>query len=526
MNRLDVLFVIPTNVLDIKGGVTDAIEPPARARLMAAYLMRRNCSVDLFDSNVLDWSPEKMAQEVKTVNPHLVVVPVYGYNPSASTQTMPSAREFAQAIRNESPNTTIMFTGTHPAALPGKTLLDEPIDYICGGEGPITTHELLQAIKGGNGIQNVRGLWYRENGRAIPNAPAPLIDLNDEPAMDAWHLMDPRKYRPHHWQRFYLESEASEPYANPFSVEGCPFQCNFCNIHSTFRQGEGLRVEQGLARPGVNSYRFLKPELFVKEVEYLVKEYGVKYFKIPDEMFGLNPNHVLTIARLIKERFGNSLNIWCYFRIDTCNPKFLEPLASAGFTYLGLGIEAANSQVRSGIGKGFKDEKIFKVLEEIESVGLMGGNNFIFGLEGDTAESIQATYKMACELNGHYGNFYCRQALPGSKDYETARRIDYPLPERLSGPGWFGHAQYSEVSEPYYEGRDLTPAQILDFRDRAHIAYYRRPEYLDKIRKDPRFGEIAVQHVLEWISHLERNLKRKLVEDAKASGSFAPIPLQ
>ena len=144
MSRLDVLFVIPTNVLDFsEGRVKDAREPPAKARFMAAYLLRRGCSVDLIDSNITDHTPESMATEVSTRNPRLVVIPVYGYNPSASTQTMPSARRYAQAIKDVAPDIPILFSGTHPAALPKLTLLEEPTDYVCGGGGPNSVHPPL-----------------------------------------------------------------------------------------------------------------------------------------------------------------------------------------------------------------------------------------------------------------------------------------------------------------------------------------------------------------------------------------------
>src|SRR3989344_2179200 len=154
MSRLDVLFVIPTNVLDFsEGRVKDAREPPAKARFMIAYLLRRNRSVDLIDSNITNHTPELMAKEVVARKPRLVVIPVYGYNPSASTQTMPSARKYAQAIKDVAPDIPILFSGTHPAAIPEKTLREEPIDYVCSGEGPITVHELLQMLEsGGKGI--------------------------------------------------------------------------------------------------------------------------------------------------------------------------------------------------------------------------------------------------------------------------------------------------------------------------------------------------------------------------------------
>lgn len=525
MNRLDVLFVIPTNVLDFKeGAVKDAREPPAKARFMASYLLRRNCSVDLIDSNVTDHTPEIMAAETLARNPYLVVVPVYGYNPSASTQTMVSARVFAQAIKNAAPEIPIIFSGTHPAALPKKTLEEEPIDYVCGGEGPITVHELLQAIKsGGQGIENVRSLWRWQDGDVVANPPAPLIDLNEEPvSVEAWRLMDPRKYSAHHWQAFYHGEDNRGPYANPYSIEGCPFHCSFCNIQAPYREGEWQARGAGLMKEGVNSYRFLRPDLFVAELSFLVEEFGVKYIKIPDEMFALNTSHVLQIAEMVRERFGDSLNFWCYIRVDTCKPRFLDPMRAAGFRWLGVGIEAADSKVRSGQDKSFGEETIYDVISQIHAAGIEGGLNYIFGLPGDTMESMEATYRMAGELNGTYGNFYCAQALPGSQLHLEATASGYPLPERPGGAGWMGYAQYSYQSEPYYAGGALTPAEILAFRDRRHIDYYRRPEYRSRLLGDPKFGPEALASIDEWIAGLTPDkLKRKIIEEARQSGSLA-----
>ena len=519
MSRLGVLFVIPTNILDlkeIKRGMPDAIEPPAKARFMLAYLMRRNVGVDLIDSNVTGHAPEAVAEEIRAADPHLVVVPVYGYNPSASTQTMVSARAFAQAIRRTSPHTPILFTGTHPAALPEQTLREEPIDYVCGGEGPITVHELLLAIRSGSrreDIRRVRSLWYREDGVIGHGLEAPLIDLSQEPALPGWQYMDPRRYRPHHWHRFYRTTDAGgnnlpEPYANPYSVEGCPFHCDFCNIQAPYREGEAYLGGIGLLKPRVNSFRHLRPELFVEEVTHLVETYGVTFFKIPDEMFGLG-DHPAAIARLIRDRFGDSLNFWCYFRVDTCKPKDLELLRSAGFRWLALGIEAADSKVRSGQDKRFSTEHVYGIVDRLHAAGIEGVLNYIFGLPTDTMASLEATYQLACELNGAYGNFYCTQALPGSVLHRQAKASGYPLPERIGGPGWIGHAQYSYESEPYYVGDILTPAQILAFRDWANVAYYERPEYRARLLRDPKFGELAIRDIGAWMRSI-RTLKRGL----------------
>ncbi len=510
--KLDVLFVIPSNLVQVYQGFAREhhTEPPAKARFMASYLLRRGLGVGLLDATILGYTSELMARVVKDAKPRLVWLPVYGFNPSSSTHTMPAARAYAQAIKDLCPEIPIVFSGTHPAALPARTLAEEPIDFVCDGEGPITAYELVQAFKGGGELDKVRSLWHRKDGQTIHNPPAPLLDLNEERVSpEAWALMDPRVYHADGWHTFYRPYAERAGYANPYSVEGCPFHCDFCNIQAPFRAGESL-MDRGNVRR--NSYRFLRPEFFVEEVTHLVETYGIKYFKIPDEMFALNAEHVITIANGIAERFGDSLDFWCYARVDTCKPRFLEAARRAGIYWFGLGIEAANSKVRSGQDKKFGEGDIQRVVDQIHAAGAYVGANYIFGLPGDTRESLQETYELACQLNTRFVNMYCTQALPGSELYRQGVASGYPLPARPGGPGWIGHSQYAYESEPYYAGDALTPAEILAFRDWAHVSYFERAEFRSSILADPKFGQVALTSIDRWVDGV-RDLKRKLLEE-------------
>lgn len=508
-----------------QGLAAEALEPPAKARFVASYLLRRGVGVDLFDVSGSGLEPEEVAEKTIEAKPDLVLLPVYGFNPSSSTQTMPSAQILAEAIKNLSPQTPIIIMGTHPSAIPEYTLETEPsVDFVCSGEGPITVHELLQVIEAGataQELRKVRSLLFREDGLVVRTESAPLIDLNQEPvSKEAWQLMHPRNYRAHDWHTFWRPLEERYGYANPYSREGCPFHCGFCNIQAPYREGELVQLKSGLLKSGQNSYRTLIPELFLEELTFLVEEFSVKYVKIPDEMFGLG-SHPTQLATLIRDRFSDYLDIWCYYRVDTCNQKHLELLRSAGFRWLSLGIEAANSQVRSGQDKRFADERIYEVVKQMESSGIECAANYIFGLPGDTMESMKATFKLATELNTPFVNFYCNQALPGSQQYRQALSSGYPLPQREGGPGWIGHSQYGFVSEPYYQGKALLPAQILAFRDFAQAAYYERPEYLLKLASDPKFGEKALTVVKEKVASI-KSLKRRLF----GSCSFWELPVE
>ena len=507
---LDVLFVIPAALSQVYQALAKdhAIEPPAKARFVASGLLRRGYGVDLLDAPITGLLPEAMAAEVFLRKPKLVIIPVYGYNPSSSTHTMPAARAYARAIKDVCPSIPIMMMGTHPAALPERTLRDEPIDFVCVGEGLITAYELLQVLDAGGSesdLDKVRSLWrLRPDGSLACGFAAPLIDLNEEPvSQEAWRLMDPRNYLAHEWQTFYKAPSERGPYANPYSREGCPFSCDFCNIQAPFRDGESLLTKTK------NSFRDLRPELFVEEVEFLVSEFGVRYLKIPDEMFGAG-GHALKVADLLAERFGDMLNLWCYYRVDTCQPNHIERLRKAGVRWIGLGIEAANSAVRDGQDKGFSDDRIHDVVRRLHDTDIEVGANYIFGLHGETRRSMEETRDLAFELNTAFANFYCNQALPGSPQYARAVLAGYPLPARIGGPGWIGHSQYAKESEPFFEGVGLTPADILQFRDETHIAYYSRSEYTSRIGSNPKFGDVALVTIAGLIQGA-RSLKRDLL---------------
>lgn len=511
MPKLDVVLAIPGNLEQVyqTRAKHHAIEPPAMARWIASYLLRRNCSVALIDMLGRELNFEEAAREISGLDPYLVVMMVYGSNPSASTWNMPPARKFCEKIKNLRQNLPIMMTGTHPAALPERTLREEPIDFVCDGEGPITIYDLLQVLKSNGDLGCVSGLWYWAEDRPTHTKPAFLIqNLDEEPAgiTQAWELMPPPMYVAHDWHAFYQPVEARIPYANLITTLGCPFHCRFCCIQAPFKSGEAA-LDWKLER---NSYRMWSPQLLIKEIEYLVERWSVRHIKIPDEMFLLNLRHVLILADLIYERYGDQLNFWAYGRIDTAKPQFLERLRRAGFRWLAYGIEAAESTVRDNQDKDFSDKEIVKIVRMTEEAGINVAANYIFGLPGDTRASMQKTLDLAIYLNTPFANFYWAMAIPGSQLYLDAKKKGLRLPDDPGGSGWIGYAQYSYEAWPLPTD-NLTSAEILEFTDKARQIYYARPEFLEMLRNKPAFGKPAVETVVEMLSR--PRIKRKLFGD-------------
>ena len=102
------------------------------AGLFAGYLRAKGLTVTIVDATTHNLSPEGVASYIaNNYIPALIVMVVYGFQPSASTQNMPAAGETCRELEKLLPQSYIMMTGTHPAALQERTLYEEAIDFVC-----------------------------------------------------------------------------------------------------------------------------------------------------------------------------------------------------------------------------------------------------------------------------------------------------------------------------------------------------------------------------------------------------------
>ncbi len=487
--EVDVLLVNPGSLRAVYqdlGNEFSAVEMPVLPALFASYLRQRDCSVDIVDVPAFGLSPEQAAELIdECFSPRLIVVVVYGFQPSASTQNMPAAGATCRALKARNPDLKIMMTGTHPAALPRRTMEEESVDFVCDREGPETIFATVECLKAESGRWGeIPSLWYRDDGRVVNTAPGPLVaDLDAAMPEVAFDLLPMDRYRAHNWHCFEHIHDR-QPYASLYTTLGCPYKCSFCCINAPF---------------GKSSYRMWSPEWTIRQIDVLVNEYGVKNIKFVDEMFVLNKSHVMGICDLIIER-GYDLNIWAYARVDTIRDGFLDKLARAGFRWLALGIESGSKHVRDGVEKGrFGATDIIRVVRDIQDAGINVIGNYIFGLPDDTFESMQDTLDLAMEANCEFANFYAAMAYPGSKLYGMAIEHGWELPD-----SWIGYSQHSYECKPLPTAA-LSSADVLRFRDEAFVKYFTSRRYLDLVER--KFGRDVLAHIERM---LEIRLPRKI----------------
>ncbi|OGT67525.1 MAG: B12-binding domain-containing radical SAM protein [Gammaproteobacteria bacterium RIFCSPLOWO2_02_FULL_42_9] len=484
---VDIILLKPGSQKQLYGDLSDfeltAIEPPLWGAVLASYLLEKGYVVELFDAEIESWSYLETAQFIKEMNPTLATIVVSGTNPSASTMNMIGASSILKHLKEIAPEIKTLLCGLHPSALPERTLKEESADFVCQGEGFYTIPDLIDALKAKQDDFLIKGLWYKKDNRIIANASAPLLDNLDILPMPAWNLLPMQKYRAHNWHCFGDITNRT-PYAVIYTSFGCPYKCDFCCINALF---------------GKPKIRFRSPKIVIQEIDFLVKNYGIKNIKIIDEMFALKEAHVNHLCDLIIER-EYDLNFWVYARVNTVTQTMLQKMKKAGVNWIAYGFESGSKKVLTEATKGYNLDQVESVVKMTYDEGYSIGANFIFGLPEDDESSMRETLELAQKINAEWANFYCAMAYPGSALYEKT-------PENQLPKNWQGYSQYSYESLPL-PTKYLSNDQVLRFRDRAFNEYYKNPNYLKKIKG--KFGPAVEQHIREM---LKQNLKRKLLGD-------------
>ena len=507
---IDVLFITPNSPKTIYQDLSvnySAIEPPTWSLLLSQSCRSKGYKVSILDCLAENLNFEQSLEKIKKFNPKLLCFVVYGQNVNAGTTSMSGAVSLANFLKKKI-KAPISFVGSHVQALPLKTLKKEKsIDIIFTNEGIYALWNILK-IKNYNyeNLIKIKGIAFRDNNKIYFNKPEVVVPTEkmdiDLPGY-AWDLLPYNKkpfdlYRSPMWHAEYLEENRS-PYAAIQTSLGCQFKCSFCMINLINRSDDD---EIGVAG-NYNKMRFWSPEFIIKEFDKLL-EYGVKTIRIVDEMFLLNPKYYVPLCKMLSERNkNNELKMWAYSRIDTIKRKnILKLVRDAGIKWLCLGIESGDKKVRLEVAKGkFEDVDVEQVVNQVHESDIEVMANYIFGLPGDTINTMQKTFDLSMDLCTVGWNAYAAMALPGSQLYKNAIENNISLPVSYEG---FSFHSYESLPLPT---ESLTPEQILEFRDKCFLEYHKSDKFLKKVEK--KFGKKAIDNIKKMTSI---KLKRKILE--------------
>ncbi len=508
---IDVLFINPGNAIGTYQSLAknySAIEPPTWALLLSQSCRSIGYKVALIDVNAEMIEFDQVFERIDNLKPRFICFVVYGQNVNAGTTNMSGATKLSKFLKKKQLNCPIGYIGSHVQALPIQTMEEETsIDVVFTNEGVYSLRNILSLKEfDTSSLKKIKGIAYRDKEKIIINEPEKVVPQEkmdiDLPGY-AWDLLPFKRtpfdmYRSPLWHAEYDEDKRS-PYAAIQTSLGCKFGCDFCMINMINRNNNN---EIGVA--GEYSFmRWWSPDFIIKEIDKLMS-YGVKTIRIVDEMFLLNPKYYIPFCELLKKRNSkDDLRMWAYTRVDTVKKTgILDLVRSAGIKWLCLGIESSKKSIRLEISKGkFEDVNIENVISSIHEADINVMANYIYGLPGDTEETMMETLNLSKKLCTVGWNTYAAMALPGTKLYKDALQNNIELPDTYEG-----YSFHSFETLPL-SNENLSAKQILEFRDWAFNDYHTHKPFLKKV--ESKFGKKAVDNIIEMS---KVKLKRKILQ--------------
>lgn len=381
------------------------------------------------------------------------------------TPTLKNASAIMKAVKELNPNCATVLGGDHVTALPEETLQAFPeIDFGIFGEGELTFLELLNTLKKKEkNFSKIKGLVYRDKDKIKKNLPRQLIqDINILP-IPAYDLLQMNKYSPPAHHAIFTEKGVKlNPFTIFFSLRGCPYRCKYCASKVMWER----RV------------RYRSIEKTMEEIDYLIKNYGIKCLEFNDENFIINlprMEKLLVELKKRKEQYGVYWN--CLTRVDSVDEEILIKMKDAGCYFIRYGVESGDQEILNGMTKDITIEQIKNAFALTNKVGIACSASFIIGYPGETKETFRRTLNLAKEINPTLAFFFIAIPIVGTELYKEAKEKNLIL-----NPDWNGWIQMAET--PIMKTENLAPEELMKMRNQAYKEFYLRPKYTWKMIKN------------------------------------------
>jgi radical SAM superfamily enzyme YgiQ (UPF0313 family) len=339
-------------------------------------------------------------EAIKQFRPDIVGFTMY-YN------TVFSIRSISRRLKKMFKDIVVVAGGALPSMNYEEVLLNEyDIDCVVRGEGEKTWIELLEYLESQGDISKVKGISYRgeKENEIISNPDQDYIKDLDALPFPATNLM--------------LDSSYIS------TSRGCVKNCSFC-ISSKFWK----------------KWRGRSPKSVVDEIEHLVNNNGVRYIGFIDNSFE-DPDgeclRGLAIAREIINR-GVKVVYQVNFRAEfwrKITPEMIETLKKSGLVAVSIGIETANNADRKLYNKTATVEDNYKIVEVLESYGILVNTNFIMFNPYSTFKGLRENIDYLERLNRiEWNNIsHSYMTLEGTNLFKKIKVDGLTLPSLYNDP--------------------------------------------------------------------------------------------
>ena len=411
-------------------GVWGTQWPPLSLATAAALLRQEHRCVTLRDYPATGHDIRSLENDLRKLRPAFAIW-------STGSPTILSDLAVARVVRKHAPGCVTAVVGTHVTARPEEALTETALDVVIRGE----PEGIIDGLCRSENYRDIKGISWREEEGAIRHNPdAPLLAPDEIPA-PAWDGLDLGAYRlPLKGRRFLMVAP----------VRGCPWACSFCTAPLYY--GHRLR-----RRPVAK---------VIDEMAANVERFGIDEFFIWADTFTADLRYVQELCRAILAR-GLRISWTCNSRVDTIDEATLLLMKEAGLWMISFGLESGSDAILAASGKGITAAQSRAAVILAHRLGIRVAGHFMFGLPGETEETMAETLTLALELPLDVAQFYAAAPFPGTALFDEALRI-----------GWvkMGAVPVFSQGRAVMELPGLPSGRVDAFRCHAYRRFYLRPK--------------------------------------------------
>lgn len=446
MNIKKILLINPPQTLEERYGKAfskiGTLLPPMGLMYVAVTLEREGYEVKILDAQLKNLTIQQTVRECKEINPDMIGI-------TCMTSNFGKSIIFCNELKKNM-DVLILIGGPHATIMPMQVLENKCVDFVVRGEGEFSILELIGALNSGNPnkLYDIDGIGFKDGEKPVLTKKRALFKDIDSIPFPARHLVKLDEYKPSppHYKRL--------PTTTMIASRGCPYACTFCSSSHIWGR----------------YYRQRSVENVIKEIKYLIREYGIKDINFWDDVFGVNKKWVFEFCdRIKKEKIDITWH--CELRANLADKDMLKKMAEAGCWAVFYGIESTNQEILNTINKQITIEQIQNSIKWTKEAGIEVRANFILGLPNETPEKVRKMVKEIIKMNPDYIKFNVLTAYPGTDLYNQIKAGKWGEMtgefDKLTG--------YFPTFKPWgYKNLD----ELEKIKKWAYFKYYLRPGFL------------------------------------------------
>lgn len=322
---------------------------------------------------------------------------------TALTPSVPQIKKHISAIRGLDPSVPIILGGIHGSSVPELSLKEFDLDAVCIGDGEESVVTFSEKVASGK-----RDYWTIPKIAALDEEGAYRFDEKlakahppQAPGRPNWE-----KINLHDYQKCPMQYIRRRPMVAPIiTSRGCPNRCSFCAVHIF----SGSRICRR------------DPVTVVDEIEYLVKERGVQEIQLFDDNFNFSLDYAKTVLREWASRdlgivWKAPYGLW----VHNWDDEWFSLLKQTGCYQVGFGLETGSAEVLKRVNKRIKLDEVASAVRQYKKHGISTFGFFVFGMPGETEQTIEDTIRFACNLELDHIHAGILTPYPGSPIFNDA----------------------------------------------------------------------------------------------------------